>query len=99
MMKMTHECSYIFDARHIAKRFRLSAILGALETLDDGQSMRLINDYDPILLLQQITLCYPRLCIDYVANEPDRFVIDIMMALREWVFAANEAATAAPLLR
>lgn len=73
--------TYVFDARGIAKRFRHAAIFGALEALDDGETMRFVNDHDPIPLLQQIAQYYPRpVRIEYVARQLDQVVIDFVLA-------------------
>nr|WP_321960968.1 DUF2249 domain-containing protein [Paraburkholderia sp. J7] len=73
--------TYVFDARGIAKRFRHAAIFGALEALDDGETMRFVNDHDPVPLLQQIAQYYPRpVHIEYVARQPDQVVIDFVLA-------------------
>lgn len=53
-----HLDTHIFDARGISKRFRHSAIFGAIESLDDGETMRFINDHDPLPLLAQIAQRY-----------------------------------------
>ena len=45
---------YPFDARGIAHRFRHSAIFGAIGALRSGETMRFINDHDPIPLLAQL---------------------------------------------
>lgn len=45
---------YPFDARAVAKRFRHSAIFGALDALTPGETMRFVNDHDPIPLLRQM---------------------------------------------
>ena len=37
-----------FDARGIARRFRHSAIFGALAALQAGEAMRFVNDHDPL---------------------------------------------------
>ena len=47
-----------FDARGVAKRFRHAAIFGALESLQDGETMRFVNDHDPLPLLGQIQQRY-----------------------------------------
>ena len=47
-----------FDARGVAKRFRHAAIFGALESLNDGETMRFVNDHDPLPLLHQIQQRY-----------------------------------------
>ncbi len=46
---------YPFDARGIAKRFRHAAIFGALDALRAGETMRFVNDHDPLPLLEQLT--------------------------------------------
>jgi hypothetical protein len=45
---------YSFDARGIAKRYRHAAIFGALDALNPGETMRLVNDHDPLTLLHQL---------------------------------------------
>ncbi len=37
-----------FDARGVAKRFRHAAIFGALRSLNAGETMRFVNDHDPL---------------------------------------------------
>jgi len=49
---------YSFDARGIAKRFRHAAIFGALDALRAGETMRFVNDHDPLPLLQQLQQRY-----------------------------------------
>ena len=46
--------TYLFDARGIARRFRHSAIFGALGALQPGETMRFVNDHDPLPLLEQL---------------------------------------------
>ena len=53
-----HVDTHLFDARGISKRFRHSAIFGAIESLEDGETMRFINDHDPLPLLAQIATRY-----------------------------------------
>ena len=66
-----------FDARGIARRFRHSAIFGALDALQPGEAMRFVNDHDPVPLLAQLTQRYgDRLAIEYVQRQPGTFVID-----------------------
>lgn len=80
MAKVLNPQAYIFDARGIAKRFRHSAIFGALEALEDGEAMRFVNDHDPIPLLQQIMQRYgDQIRIRYVAREPEQIVIDFVI--------------------
>ena len=66
-----------FDARGVAKRFRHAAIFGALESLNEGETMRFVNDHDPLPLLQQIATRYGnQVGMAYVAREPGNIVID-----------------------
>lgn len=71
-----------FDARGIAKRFRHAAIFGALEALNDGETMRFANDHDPLPLLGQIQQRYGgQVQVAYVAREPGNIVIDFTIRL------------------
>jgi uncharacterized protein (DUF2249 family) len=86
-----------FDARGVAKRFRHAAIFGALESLQDGETMRFVNDHDPIPLLGQIQQRYgTQVGISYVAREPGNIVIDfsIQLSPREAAPAAAAGSTA-----
>jgi uncharacterized protein (DUF2249 family) len=66
-----------FDARGIAKRFRHAAIFGALRALQPGETMRFVNDHDPLPLLQQLQQAFgDGLRIEYVRREPQQIVID-----------------------
>ncbi|MCO5094387.1 MAG: DUF2249 domain-containing protein [Xanthomonadaceae bacterium] len=68
---------YIFDARGIARRFRHSAIFGALGALRNGETMRFINDHDPIPLLGQLQQRFGEyLSVDYRQRDPSGVVID-----------------------
>lgn len=69
---------YIFDARGIARRFRHSAIFGALGALRNGETMRFINDHDPIPLLGQLQQRFGEyLSVDYRQRDPSGVVIDV----------------------
>jgi uncharacterized protein (DUF2249 family) len=46
--------THIFDARGVARRFRHSAIFGAMGVLRSGETMRFVNDHDPIPLIAQL---------------------------------------------
>lgn len=71
-----------FDARGVAKRFRHAAIFGALESLADGETMRFVNDHDPVPLLGQIQQRYgSQIGIAYVTREPGNIVIDFTIQL------------------
>ena len=68
---------YPFDARGIAKRFRHSAIFGALDALIPGETMRFYNDHDPLPLLAQIESRFgERVTMAYVARAPGEIIID-----------------------
>jgi uncharacterized protein (DUF2249 family) len=68
---------YPFDARGVAKRFRHAAIFGALDALQPGETMRFVNDHDPLPLLAQIAERYgDRVAIEYRQREPGAIAID-----------------------
>lgn len=68
---------YPFDARGVAKRFRHAAIFGALDALTSGETMRFINDHDPLPLLYQLEQRYGALLtFQYRQREPGSIVID-----------------------
>jgi uncharacterized protein (DUF2249 family) len=70
---------YPFDARGIAKRFRHAAIFGALDALNSGETMRFVNDHDPIPLLNQLVQRYgDAVSIEYRQREPGQIVIDFV---------------------
>lgn len=70
---------YPFDARGIAKRFRHAAIFGALDALNSGETMRFVNDHDPIPLLNQLQQRYgAAVSIAYQQREPGAIVIDFV---------------------
>ncbi len=70
---------YPFDARGIAKRFRHAAIFGALDALQGGETMRFVNDHDPLPLLDQLRMRYGEsVAIDYKQRGPDGVVIDFV---------------------
>lgn len=83
---MTHACNhsspeaiYPFDARGVAKRFRHAAIFGAFDSLNAGETMRFVNDHDPIPLLHQLEARYgAEVQITYLQREPGAIVIDFM---------------------
>lgn len=73
----TAEAIYPFDARGIARRFRHSAIFGALDALHPGETMRFMNDHDPLPLLDQIVGHFGEAVeISYVSRNPGEIVID-----------------------
>lgn len=68
---------YPFDARGVAKRFRHAAIFGALDALKPGETMRFVNDHDPLPLLDQIAARYgERIGIEYRQRDPGAIAID-----------------------
>jgi uncharacterized protein (DUF2249 family) len=70
---------YPFDARGIAKRFRHAAIFGALDALRAGETMRFVNDHDPLPLLDQLVQRYgDAVEITYKAREPGNIMIDFV---------------------
>ena len=90
----TRSSIHAFDARGVARRFRHAAIFGALESLDEGETMRFVNDHDPLPLLGQIRQRYgSQVDINYVAREPGNIVIDFRIGLGE-AGGAGEAAAA-----
>jgi len=70
---------YPFDARGIAKRFRHAAIFGALDALRPGETMRFVNDHDPLPLLDQLVQRYGEAVeIAYRQREQGNIVIDFV---------------------
>jgi len=75
----TAEAIYPFDARGIARRFRHSAIFGALDALNPGETMRFMNDHDPLPLLNQIEMRYgDGVAIEDRQREPGEIIIDFV---------------------
>ena len=71
---------YGFDARGVAKRFRHAAIFGALDSLQPGETMRFVNDHNPIPLLHQMIDRYgdQGIQITYLQRDMDGVVIDFL---------------------
>ena len=70
-----------FDARGIAKRFRHAAIFGALDALQPGETMRFVNDHDPLPLLAQLQERYGEaLLVEYRIRESGGVMIDFTVA-------------------
>lgn len=85
-----------FDARGVAKRFRHAAIFGALESLNDGETMRFVNDHDPLPLLHQIQQRYgDQVAINYVQRDPGNIVIDFVVQVEGSTAATGYRAAAA----
>jgi len=71
---------YPFDARGVAKRFRHAAIFGALDSLRPGETMRFVNDHDPLPLLEQLRTRYgENVDISYLQREAGAIVIDFVV--------------------
>ncbi len=71
---------YPFDARGVAKRFRHAAIFGALDALQPGETMRFMNDHDPLPLLDQLRARYgDGIDITYLQREPGAIAIDFVI--------------------
>jgi uncharacterized protein (DUF2249 family) len=69
-----------FDARGVAKRFRHAAIFGALQSLNPGETMRFVNDHDPLPLLAQLRQAFGEsLGIEYVRRDSGEIVIDFQV--------------------
>ncbi|MCO5099785.1 MAG: DUF2249 domain-containing protein [Burkholderiaceae bacterium] len=76
-LRILGETTYPFDARGVARRFRHSAIFGALGALQPGETMRFMNDHDPLPLLDQILDRFgEHVEIQYVSRNPGEIVID-----------------------
>jgi uncharacterized protein (DUF2249 family) len=70
---------YEFDARGVAKRFRHAAIFGALDALHPGETMRFINDHDPLPLLEQMQQHFGKAVdIRYRQRDAGSIVIDFV---------------------
>lgn len=68
---------HLFDARGVAKRFRHAAIFGALKSLQPGETMRFVNDHDPIPLLAQIRQTFgDAVSLEYLRRDPGEVVLD-----------------------
>ena len=80
-LHLRSDAVYGFDARGIAKRFRHAAIFGALDALTPGETMRFVNDHDPLPLLDQLRKRYGEaVAIEYREREPGAIVIDFIRA-------------------
>ena len=76
---MSENTVHPFDARGVAKRFRHAAIFGALESLEDGEVMRFVNDHDPLPLLAQMQQRYgDGVRIEYRQRAPEGVMIDFI---------------------
>lgn len=68
---------HLFDARGVARRFRHSAIFGAIGALRPGETMRFVNDHDPLPLIVQLReRLGDHLTVSYRQRDADLIVID-----------------------
>ena len=75
----TPDSIYPFDARGVAKHFRHAAIFGALDALKPGETMRFINDHDPLPLLEQMRARFgEKVDIQYRQRDVGAIVIDFV---------------------
>ena len=78
-LPLSPDAIYPFDARGVAKRFRHAAIFGALDSLHPGETMRFVNDHDPLPLLDQLSARYgEKITIRYLQREPGAIAIDFV---------------------
>jgi uncharacterized protein (DUF2249 family) len=78
-LHLSPDMIYPFDARGVAKRFRHAAIFGALDALRAGETMRFVNDHDPLPLLSQLEERYgEHVEITYRQREAGAIVIDFV---------------------
>ena len=78
-LHLSPDAIYPFDARGIAKRFRHAAIFGAMDALNSGETMRFVNDHDPLPLLEQLQQRYgEKVVIRYQRRELEQIVIDFV---------------------
>jgi len=69
--------THTFDARGVARRFRHSAIFGAIDVLRSGETMRFVNDHDPLPLIAQLRdRLGENLTVTYREHGPETVVID-----------------------
>jgi uncharacterized protein (DUF2249 family) len=88
---------YQFDVRGVSKRLRHAAIFGALESMDQGDIMRFVNDHDPLPLLSQIQQRYDgQVRHNYIQNGPDAVIIDFSIHPKQLAEDATPAAAEAP---
>jgi len=74
---------HLFDARCVSRRFRHSAIFGAIDVLRPGETMRFVNDHDPLPLIKQLHDCLgSNLTVSYRQRDSDKVVIDFTITGR-----------------
>jgi uncharacterized protein (DUF2249 family) len=78
-LHLSPDAIYPFDTRGVAKRFRHAAIFGAFDSLHPGETMRFVNDHDPLPLLDQLSARYgEKITIRYLQREPGAIAIDFV---------------------
>lgn len=71
-----------FDVSAVDCRIKHGAVFGALESLGNGDTLRFINDHEPLPLLAQIARRYgEQVRILPVTKEEGRYVFDLTIAL------------------
>jgi uncharacterized protein (DUF2249 family) len=69
---------HYFDARGVARRFRHAAIFGAIDALRPGETMRFLNDHNPLPLIAQLRDRFgDKLTFAYRQTDSDLTVLDI----------------------
>ncbi|MDE2279683.1 MAG: DUF2249 domain-containing protein [Xanthomonadaceae bacterium] len=69
--------THLFDARGVARRFRHSATFGAMGVLRPGETMRFVNDHDPLPLIAQLRARFgEHLTVTYRDRDADAVVVD-----------------------
>jgi uncharacterized protein (DUF2249 family) len=69
--------THLFDARGVARRFRHSAIFGAIGALRPGETMRFVNDHDPLPLIAQLReRLGEHLSVTYRQRDANAVVVD-----------------------
>jgi len=65
--------------RAASPSFRHAAIFGALDSLSPGETMRFVNDHDPLPRLDQLEARYgDAVTIEYRQREPGAIAIDFI---------------------
>lgn len=74
---------HVFDARGVARRFRHSAIFGAFSVLRSGETMRFVNDHDPIPLIAQLRdRLGDQLMVTYRQRDAEVIVVDFGISVQ-----------------
>lgn len=76
-LQSSPDAVHAFCARVVARSLRHAAILGALDSLQPGETMRFARDHDPLSLRAQIAQrCGERVDVACRQREPDAIDID-----------------------